>query len=166
MEILLLKAKYEINISNLEAGNKNAQKGLEETGKKAKSTGEMVLARQRLKTAGESLTKYVTAPLLAFASKASSTSATFDSLKLGLKTVEGSAEKAEIAFNRMKEVAKLPGLNFKDAVQGYTNLRTTGISANLAERALKSFGNALASAGKGNGELDGVIQVLSQIQSK
>jgi len=94
------------------------------------------------------------------------TSANFDSLKRGLTAVAGSAGAAERQLARLREVAKLPGLGFEEAVKGSVRLQAAGLSAQMAERALKAFGNALATVGAGREELGGVITALSQIQSK
>src|SRR5215210_433175 len=79
------------------------------------------------------------------------------SLRMGLDAVSGSSEESEKQLVRLREVAKLPGLGFQEAIQGSVNLQAAGLSANTAERALKSFGNALATVGKGKAELSGVI---------
>lgn len=92
--------------------------------------------------------------------------ADFDSLKRGLVAVAGSSEEAERQLVRLREVAKLPGLGYEEAIQGSVNLQAAGLSAELAEGALMGFGNALVTVGKGKAELDGVIVALSQIQSK
>lgn len=92
--------------------------------------------------------------------------AELDSLMRGLAAVAGSAEAAQSQFARLREVAKLPGLGLKEAVQGSINLQAAGFSAGLAEAALSGFGNALATVGKGREDLFGVITALSQIASK
>lgn len=89
-----------------------------------------------------------------------------ESLKRGLVAVSGSSEEAERQLVRLREVAKLPGLNFREAIEGSIRLQAAGVSAALAERSIKGFGNALATVGKGSAELEGVIRALSQIQSK
>ena len=63
-------------------------------------------------------------------------------------------------------MAKLPGIDFQSAVQGVTQLRATGISAELAENSVSQLGNALASVGGNPEELKGVVRAFSQIQSK
>lgn len=70
------------------------------------------------------------------------------------------------ALAKVKELAKLPGLGLKEALQGATNLQAAGFSADLATRALGAFGNALATVGKGKADLDGVGLALGQIASK
>ncbi len=116
--------------------------------------------------AGGVLSATVSLPLAGLGALAVKSAADMDSLFRGLVSVTGSAEAAGAEFERLKEVAKLPGLGFRDAVEGAINLQAAGMSAGLAERALKSFGNALATVGKGKAELDGVITALTQISAK
>jgi tape measure domain-containing protein len=89
-----------------------------------------------------------------------------EALMKGLEAVAGSAEEAKIQFERLRDVAKLPGLGLTEAVQGSINLQAAGLSANQAERALMAFGNALATVGKGKAELAGVTLALQQIAAK
>jgi tape measure domain-containing protein len=107
-----------------------------------------------------------TAAAVGFAAIAVNAAADMDSLKRALVATAGSAEEAERQFARLKEVAKLPGLGLKEAVQGSVRLQQAGFSANLAERALMAFGNSLALVGGGKAELDGVSMALTQIASK
>jgi tape measure domain-containing protein len=122
--------------------------------------------RSTLSSVGRNLTVGLTAPLTALAVAAVKTATDFDSLKRGLTAVSGSAAETEKQLIRLKEVAKLPGLGFREAIQGSINLQAAGFSAQRAEAALKAFGNALATVGKGKAELDGVILALTQIESK
>jgi tape measure domain-containing protein len=124
--------------------------------------GLVSLAKQAL-----SLPSAIAGGVLAVAGGAASKAATdIESLKLGLVAVAGSTEEAERQFKRLKDVAKLPGLGLEEAVRGSIALQSTGLSAELAERAIRGFGNALATVGKGKEDLDGVITALGQIQSK
>ncbi len=121
---------------------------------------------EKFEAAGSVLTRALTLPAGLGAGLALKAAADFESLRRGLEAVTGSSEKAAVQFERLKKVAELPGLGFREAVQGAINLQAAGFSANTAERALTAFGNALATVGKGRAELDGVILALSQIQSK
>ena len=102
----------------------------------------------------------------AFSGYAMAQAAELEALTLGLQNYAGSIEETQKQLARLKEVAKLPGLGFKEAIEGSIALQAVGFDARLAERALSSFGNALASVGKGKADLDGVILALSQIVSK
>ena len=90
----------------------------------------------------------------------------FDSLSRGLASVSRDAGDLMGQLDRLREVAKLPGLGFEEAVAGSLALQSAGLSANMAERSLMAFGNALATVGKGKAELDGVTLALQQIASK
>lgn len=93
--------------------------------------------------------------------------AQFDSLQRGMIAVmHNNIEFANAEIFRLNEVAKLPGIGFKEAIQGSTNLQAAGLSADLARRSLIGFGNALATVGRGKAYLDGVNLALSQIMSK
>lgn len=121
---------------------------------------------QDVTAAGKSLAMGITLPLGAAAAAALKASADMESLTKGLTSITGSASKTNEQLTRLKEVAKLPGLGFQEAVRGSINLQAAGFNAQLAEKALKSFGNALATVGKGKAELDGVILALTQIAAK
>jgi len=131
--------------------------------KLAKKYGEL---GNKLQDVGRVLTVGLTAPLLAGSAAALKAAGDYQSLEIGLQAVTKEAGPLEKQLLRLREVAKLPGLGFKEAVQGSINLQAAGFSAGLAERGLKAFGNALATVGKGRAELDGVITALSQIASK
>lgn len=121
---------------------------------------------EEMKSVGKKMTLGISLPIAGLGAAAVKVATDFDSLKRGLAAVAGSAFGAEKQFVRLKEVAKLPGLGLEEAVQGSINLQAAGFSAQLAERSLKAFGNALATVGKGKAELDGVILALGQIASK
>ena len=91
----------------------------------------------------------------------------FDSLQRGMLAVmNNNIDAVKSEMFRLNEVAKLPGLGFKEALQGSINLQAAGLSADLARRSLMGFGNALATVGRGKAYLDGVNLALSQIMSK
>lgn len=90
-------------------------------------------------------------------------SADIESLKLGLIAVTGSTEAAEEQFKRLREIAKLPGLNTETAVQSYVDAVAGGLDGALVERALMGFGNALATVGKGAEDLKGAMYGLRQL---
>jgi tape measure domain-containing protein len=92
--------------------------------------------------------------------------AEFDGLVRGLKTVEGSAQATANRLTLLREVAKVPGLGFEEAVRGDIRLRAVGLSADLSERSMRAFGNAIATVGGGKADLDGVLLALTQIQAK
>lgn len=115
---------------------------------------------------GAGLTAAITVPLGALATAAVSAAGEMQSLMAGLTAVAGSSEAAKVQMERLKEVAKLPGLGLEEAVQGSIRLQAVGVSAQEAEREMKAFGNALATVGKGRADLEAVITQLVQMSSK
>ncbi len=161
-------AAIEVRLDRLEAGLAKAERDFASTGKKieAKSAEIKRNLTQTFGDLGRTLTIGLTAPLVGLGTAAVKAAVEMDSLKRGLRAVAGSSQEAERQLKRLKEVAKLPGLGFNEAIAGSTRLQAAGLSAKQAEKALLGFGNALASVGRGKADLDGVITALSQIQSK
>lgn len=89
-----------------------------------------------------------------------------DSMEGGMIALEGSIDAANARLAEMRQLAKDPGLGFAQVVQGDISLRSVGLSAGLATRAMREFGNALAVVGKGKAEMDGVLLAVTQIVSK
>lgn len=89
-----------------------------------------------------------------------------DSMEGGMIALEGSVEAANARLAEMRQLAKDPGLGFAQVVQGDIRLRSTGLSAELATRAMREFGNALTAVGKGKTEMDGVLLAVTQIIGK
>lgn len=103
--------------------------------------------------------------LVALGTAATGANAKLDTLTKGLTAVTGSAEATEEQMKRLREIAKLPGLELNEAVQAFTDLRAAGIDATIAERSLKAFGNALATVGRGGADLSGVLYGLRQLST-
>jgi tape measure domain-containing protein len=162
-----VEAILRVRDSNFSVSMNNADKAVKKVDQSVKSLTE------RLSKVGEvaghlggALTAGISTPLLAIGSAAVKATVELDSLKRGLTAVAGSSGEAEKQLVRLKEVAKLPGLGFNEAIQGSIRLQAAGFSANQAEKALKEFGNAIATIGGGKEQLDGVTLALSQIASK
>ena len=126
----------------------------------------LVKFSEGLKDIGTSLTKYITLPLAALSVGAIKVAGDMQALEKGFAATYKGGEDLGVALAKVKELAKLPGLGLREALQGATNLQAAGFSADLARRALGAFGNALATVGKGKADLDGVGLALGQIASK
>lgn len=119
-----------------------------------------------LKGVGQSLSTYVTLPIVALGVASIQSYAKIDSLNRGLLAVEGTALATAKAVKDVAEIAKLPGLGLVEATQGYTRLRAVGFSALEAKASLLQFGNAIATTGGGKAELGSVLAQLTQMASK
>lgn len=119
-----------------------------------------------IKDFGSSWTTGVTLPLIGFGGVAMKVFGDLEAVGKGLEIVEGSSAAATASLERIKQIAKLPGLGMQEAAQGYTNMRALGFAANFAEKALKAVGNATALGGKGKFEFNNIINQLNQMASK
>lgn len=119
-----------------------------------------------LQSVGSSLALGVSAPLAGIAGVALKAAGDLEALKLGLISVAGGAKQAEVQFAQLREVAKLPGLGLKEAVQGSINLQALGFSAQKSQNLLLQFGNALATVGRGREDLNEVIRQLGQLGAR
>jgi tape measure domain-containing protein len=75
----------------------------------------------------------------------------------------GSGEAAAAEMDKLKEIAKLPGLGLKEVVQGSVRLQTIGFSAEKARESMAAFGNAVATVGGGREQLEGALYGLQQL---
>lgn len=105
-------------------------------------------------------------PITAFGAAAIKAAGDLDALERGLKATTKETGPLSNQLERLRQIAKLPGLGFQEAVQGSINLQAVGLSAATSERYIKVFGNALASVGRGKADLDGVIVQLQQMSGK
>lgn len=120
----------------------------------------------QLQGLGAGLTLGLTTPIIATGLAAISAAGDMQALEKGFAATYKGAEPLSDALARVQELAKLPGLGLKEALQGATNLQAAGFSADLAARSLGAFGNALATVGRGKADLEGVQLALGQIASK
>jgi tape measure domain-containing protein len=120
-----------------------------------------------LERVGRRLALTVTAPIAALGVASIKAAVDMDALKRALEVSAGSAEAAAGQLKVLERVAELPGLGFREAIQGALQLNVAfGEMPNriqLTNRALEQFGNAVGLSGKGRAELDRVIVQLSQI---
>jgi len=136
-------------------------------------SGGLDMAQSKLDSFGSSALKVggvlsaaVTVPLTALGVGAISAAMDLEALRNGLIAITGSAEEADRQLVNLKEVAKLPGLGFEEAVRGAINLQAVGFSADGSAEILKVFGNALATVGRGREDLNEVIRQLGQLASR
>lgn len=92
--------------------------------------------------------------------------AEFEAQTKALSLYSDEVNTTEMMLKRLGEVAKLPGLGNIEAIQSAVKLLAGGFDFTLAERSMLAFGNALAAAGRGKEDLDGVIMALTQIAAK
>jgi len=118
------------------------------------------------KNIGAAMSQAITLPLGLVGIGALKTAGDIEALQKGLLAVMGTSQAVSAEFEKLREVAKLPGLGLEEAVQGSVALQAAGFSADEARESLLAFGNALATVGKGKAELSLVQLALTQLQNK
>lgn len=136
------------------------QKGL------AQATAKLDAFSKRAQNLGSTLSQNVTLPLVGLGAAAVKSFVDIDKLERGMVAIMGSSEAAAAELTKLKEVAKLPGIGFKEAVQGSINLQAVGLSADEARTTIGGFAKALAATGKGRVELEAIQYQLTQMISK
>jgi tape measure domain-containing protein len=121
---------------------------------------------RRLSSLGDDLTVAISAPLAAFGFASIKAAGDTESLTLALEDQIKSAEGARKEYELLRKEALKPGLGLEQALRGSVALQAVGYSAEKSRKTLSNFGNALALAGKGKAELDGVVLALTQISAK
>ena len=134
--------------------------GLNKAEKQLKRFGE------NMARTGRELTQNLTLPILGVGAGAIKAFTDIERLEKGLTAVMGSSEAAAIELNNLRDVAKLPGLGFEEAVQGSIRLQSVGLSATEARETLSAFGAAIAATGGTAQNLESVQYQLTQMISK
>lgn len=119
----------------------------------------------KVTSVGRGLTFGLTLPITGLGVAATAAAVKMDSLNRGMLAISRDASAARREIAQLQVVAQLPGLGFRDAIQGSIRLQNAGASADMARESLKQFGNAIALVGGGKAELDGVTLALTQILS-
>jgi tape measure domain-containing protein len=119
-----------------------------------------------MKNVGSNLTTSLTLPIIGLGAASLKAFAEMEKLEKGMTAIMGSSQLAKDEIVKLREVAKLPGLGLKEAVQGSVNLQAVGLSAEEARGTLMGFGKALAATGKGKFELEAIQYQMTQMISK
>lgn len=139
---------------------RDLDKGLEQVERRMRASG------RRLSDLGDQMTVAISLPLAAAGAAAIKSAGDIESLQLALESQLGSTEAARKELELLRQEALKPGLGFEQAVRASVSLQAVGFEAEKARKITSEFGNALALAGKGAAELDGVVLALTQITAK
>jgi tape measure domain-containing protein len=133
-----------------------------ELGKVEKS---MARFGQNMSNLGSTLTQSLTLPIIGVGAAALKSFADMEKLQNGLIAIMGSSEGAAIELEKLRKVAENPGLALPEVVKASASLQSVGMSADAARETITQFGNAVARAGGGAEQFDGVVLALSQISA-
>ena len=127
------------------------------------SLGKMKRFASEVSQVGQSLSIGLSAPLIAVGTAALKAASDMQGLSNGLTATMKSTALAAAEMERLKEVARLPGIGLEDAVKGSIRLQILGTSADESRRIMMELGNALATVGGGREDFAEVIRQLSQL---
>ncbi len=118
---------------------------------------------QNMSNLGSTLTQSLTLPIIGVGAAALKSFADMEKLENGLIAIMGSSEGAAIELEKLRKVAENPGLALPEVVKASASLQSVGMNADAARETITQFGNAVARAGGGAEQFDGVVLALSQI---
>jgi len=133
-----------------------------ELGKVEKS---MTKFGQNMSNLGSTLTQSLTLPIIGVGAAALKSFADMEKLQNGLIAIMGSSEGAAVELEKLRKVAENPGLALPEVVKASASLQSVGMNADAARETITQFGNAVARAGGGAEQFDGVVLALSQISA-
>ena len=133
-----------------------------ELGKVEKS---MTRFGQNMSNLGSTLTQSLTLPIIGVGAAALKSFADMEKLQNGLVAIMGSSEGAAVELEKLRKVAENPGLALPEVVKASASLQSVGMSADAARETITQFGNAVARAGGGAEQFNGVTLALSQISA-
>ena len=120
---------------------------------------------QNMQNIGSNLTQSLTLPIIGLGTAALKSFADMEKLQNGLTAIMGSSQDAAIEMEKLRKVAENPGLALPEVVKASSTLQSVGMNADAARETITQFGNAVARAGGGAEQFDGVVLALSQISA-
>ena len=119
----------------------------------------------KMQNIGTTLTQSLTLPIIGLGAASLKSFADIEKLQNGLVAIMGSSEDAAVEMEKLRKVAENPGLALPEVVKASASLQSVGMNADAARETITQFGNAVARAGKGAEQFDGVVLALSQISA-
>lgn len=147
-----LNLKLGIDVSNLDKELAKVERSMSKFG-------------QNMQNIGSNLTQSLTLPIIGLGTAALKSFADMEKLQNGLTAIMGSSQDAAIEMEKLRKVAENPGLALPEVVKASSSLQSVGMNADAARETITQFGNAVARAGGGAEQFDGVVLALSQISA-
>jgi len=119
----------------------------------------------KMQNIGTTLTQSLTLPIIGLGAASLKSFADIEKLQNGLIAIMGSSTDAAVEMEKLRKVAESPGLALPEVVKASASLQSVGMNADAARETITQFGNAVARAGGGAEQFDGVVLALSQISA-
>lgn len=163
IEVKLTREQLEAGLKNLEsdinATVKNSKSSLESLASSFKTVG------SELTSIGTSMTKGLTAPIVAIGTLGVSYNSQLEQSEKALTTLTGSAEEANRIMEQIKKDAMKTPFDVRGLTKAEQLLISTGISAEESRDVILALGDAVSATGGGNEELSRMAVNLQQIKN-
>ena len=138
----------------------SAQLAKEHVANQKKSLDALSTAGQGLRNAGIALSAILTAPLILSGKAAVEAATKYESARLKLESVTGSAKEAARQFEILGKLAKLPAVDLASAISDAAKLQASGVSFQRSEALIRNVSNLAA---RGGGTAEDTSEVLRQL---
>lgn len=164
MSVKVLAVRIGVDLKPLDAGLQQMNSKLDTAADQVKKRYGRI--QEDIGRMGAALTVGVTLPIVGIGAAAIKSALSMDALTRGLQAVAGSGAEAKRQLKEIEELAKAPGVGYREAIQMATGLQAAGYSFEQVKNLTREVGNALAMVGKGKSELAGVNAQLIQMAGK
>lgn len=108
---------------------------------------------------GQNMSTYITAPMALASAGILKTYSDIQKLQMGLQDYG-------VSMAEIQQIARTPGLGIEEVGRSLQKLADSRFNIETSKKAVVEFGNALARAGRGKEELDGIFTAFSQMKGK
>jgi tape measure domain-containing protein len=119
---------------------------------------------RNLSSIGSELTQGITFPVIAAGGALIKFAGDLDAMKKALAANMGGMAQANAEFEKLKELAKAPGIGLEEAIKGSYRLQGLGESADEARRQMANFAKVVSLSGGGEAQFGGLLQQFTQMK--
>lgn len=119
---------------------------------------------RNLASIGSELTMGITLPVVAAGGALLKFAGDLDGMKKALAANMGGLNQANAEFEKLKELAKAPGIGLEEAIKGSYRLQGLGESANEARHQMANFAKVVSLSGGGEAQFGGLLQQFTQMK--
>lgn len=119
---------------------------------------------RNLASIGSELTMGITLPVVAAGGALLKFAGDLDGMKKALAANMGGLNQANAEFEKLKELAKAPGIGLEEAIKGSYRLQGLGESANEARHQMENFAKVVSLSGGGEAQFGGLLQQFTQMK--
>lgn len=165
-----LLVRVGVDSSSLKAGLKSVSDDFKAMDKEIRATEKAFSGFEkigdRMSSVGAGLTAAITVPLAGVATAATLVAGKFEQSEIAFKSMLGSAEKAGVFLQQLKDFAAKTPFEFPELVESSKRMLAFGFEASKIIPTLRIIGDAVSGLGGGAAEINRVTLALGQMQAK